>query len=165
MKVIRKITEKDNLSLKEFVQEVINEERKDKNNLAAYINCYRQNEIDYIYINIIRGDLSTNQLVLWQSFDNSIIIKKQYIPKLTFNQCIDNGIFKDLSNGTIILDNNDGEYTRLQKEIIKNGFIDYNLTDYVQVEFDPPLNIKKIKRRRKNLCKDSVKIIYYLFFI
>lgn len=148
MKVIRKITEKDNLSLKEFVQEVINEERKDKNNLAAYINCYRQNEIDYIYINIIRGDLSTNQLVLWQSFDNSIIIKKQYIPKLTFNQGIDNGIFKDLSNGTIILDNNDGEYTRLQKEIIKNGFIDYNLTDYVQVEFDPPLNIKKIKRRR-----------------
>lgn len=148
MKVIRKITEKDNLFLKEFVQEVINEAGKDKNNLAAYINCYRQNEIDYIYINIIRGDLSTNQLVLWQSFDNSIIIKKQYIPKLTFNQGIDIGIFKDLSNGTIILDNNDGEYTRLQKEIIKNGFIDYNLTDYVQVEFEPPLNIKKIKRRR-----------------
>ncbi len=148
MKVIRKITEKDNLFLKEFVQEVINEAGKDKNNLAAYINCYRQNEIDYIYINIIRSDFNNNQLVLWQSFDNSIIIKKQYIPKLELNQDISVSLFKDLSNGTIILDNNDGEYTRLQKEIIKNGFIDYNLTDYVQVEFDPPLNIKKIKRRR-----------------
>lgn len=142
MKVIRKITEKDNLFLKEFVQEVIYKERKDKNNLAAYINCYRIKEIDYIYINIIREDLSTNQLVLWQSFDNSIIIKKQYIPKLELNHGVSIGLFIDLSDGTIIYDNTDNEYTRLQKEVAKNVS-----SDYTKVEFDPPLNIKKIKKR------------------
>ena len=147
-KIVRKITEKDRQVLSEIIKDVVTEQKKDKNVKAVFVNCFRKNEIDNIHINIIKKDDTSCSRVIWASLNNDLVIERQCIPEMNFLLGEDLGLIKALSEGILLYDK-DGGYNNLQKDAAEYDFDDYNLGETTLVEFEPPLNIKKTKKRRR----------------
>ena len=146
MKIIRNISKEENKFITKLVTDIVDEEIYNKKTEAVYINCYRENGVDYIYINVIRKDNFNESAILWFSNNNSLIIKRQQVPKANFHLGIDPTFIEDLSKSIIVLDTPSNEYTNLKKRALSFDFSCYKSNNYAEVELDPPLKlVKKIK--------------------
>ena len=141
------ITEEKSQIFTEIIEQIIREKIKNENYELFYVNSFRKNKIDYIYVNIITKNIvDDNQLVLWTSFSDRQVMILRYIPENRFDKEVSINYYKELYEGTIIADNSDGKFSKLKAELKKESFDSDEVGDYAKIEFEPTIDIKRIKR-------------------